>query len=246
MGQALIRAAFLATSVTQVVVWDEEPTESAAGTAIDVEVWRTTGMPTHIIAIPGSTSVDTPRDRTSIGPSRALRAMLFADIKGFSGLTEAQIPKFFTSLMGPLGATLNRFGPAVLYRNTWGDGLYVVLRDVKTAALCTLALQETMRHVDYGGAGLPVTLGLRIGAHAGPVFQAQDPVRDEPTFYGAEVTRTARIEPRTPEGEVYVTDSFAALLALDNDRSLSCQYVGHIPTAKDYGVFPMYVLKRRT
>jgi len=246
MGQALIRAAFLATSAAQLVVWDEEPTESRAGTAVDVEVWRTTGMPTHIIGIPGSTGVDTQRERTSTGPRRALRAMLFGDIKGFSGLTEAQIPKFFAALMGPLGATLNQFGPAVLYRNTWGDGLYVVLRDVKTAALCTLALQEAMRHVDYAGAGLPATLGLRIGAHAGPVFEAQDPVREEPTFYGAEVTRTARIEPRTPEGEVYVTDSFAALLALDSDRSLSCQYVGHIPTAKNYGLFPMFVLKQRT
>ncbi len=246
MGQALIRAAFLTASVTQVVVWDEQPTESDAGTAVDVAVWRTTGNPTHVIPIPGSVGVDTPRPDVSTGPGRTLRAMLFGDIHGFSGLTEGQIPSFFTSLMGPLGATLDRFGSAVLYRNSWGDGLYVVLRDVKTAALCTLALQETMRDVDYTGAGLPATLGLRIGAHAGPVFQAQDPVRNEPTFYGAEVTRTARIEPRTPEGEVYVTDSFAALLALDDDRTLSCQYVGHIPTAKDYGVFPMYVLKQRT
>src|SRR4029077_657828 len=120
----------------------------------------------------GSASVDAPRDGTSTGPRRTVRAMLFGDIKGFSSLTEAQILSFFTALMGPLGATLNRFGRAVLYRNTWGDGLYVVLQDVKTAALCALALQETMRQVDYGEAGLPATLGLRIGAHARPVFQA--------------------------------------------------------------------------
>lgn len=70
-------------------------------------------------------------------------------------------------------------------------------------------------------------------------------MRREPNFYGVHVTRTARIEPRTPEGDVYVTDAFASLLVLEADRSLSCQYVGHIPTAKDYGTFPMYVLKRR-
>lgn len=246
MGQALIRADFLAAPVTQVVAWDRTPSENDAGTAVDVEVWRATGRPTHVIGVPSSVVGHTDRGRPPTGTPRTVRAMLFADIKGFSGLKESQIPAFFTSLMGPLGATLDRFGPAVLYRNSWGDGLYVVFRDVRAAALCALALLETMRQVDYEKAGLPSTLGLRIGAHAGPVFQAQDPVRKEATFYGTEVTRTARIEPRTPEGEVYVTDSFAALLALDNDHTLSCQYVGHIPTDKDYGVFPMFVLKQRT
>ncbi len=103
-----------------------------------------------------------------------------------------------------------------------------------------------MRDLDLEEAGLPLSLGLRIGAHVGPVFEGWDPVMKQPAFYGTEVTRTARIEPRTPEGEVYVTDAFAALLALDDDETMSCQYVGHIPTAKNYGVFPMYVLKRRT
>jgi hypothetical protein len=43
---------------------------------------------------------------------------------------------------------------------------------------------------------------------------ATDPVRKERNFYGVEVTR-ARIEPRTPECDVYVTDPFAALVALE-------------------------------
>jgi adenylate cyclase len=58
--------------------------------------------------------------------------------------------------------------------------------------------------------------------------------------------RTARIEPRTPEGDVYVTDPFAALLTLEDETALTCEYVGHIPTAKGFGTFPMYVLKPRS
>jgi class 3 adenylate cyclase len=77
------------------------------------------------------------------------------------------------------------------------------------------------------------------------VFRGWDPVRKELTFFGANVTRAARVEPRTPEGEVYVTHPFAALVALTRRRDLSCQYVGRLPAAKDYGVLPMYVLKRR-
>ena len=41
---------------------------------------------------------------------------------------------------------------------------------------------------------------------------------------------------------MYVTDQFAALLVLEPDAETSCQYVGRLPSAKDFGTFPMYVL----
>jgi class 3 adenylate cyclase len=77
------------------------------------------------------------------------------------------------------------------------------------------------------------------------VFAGRDPIRHEPTYFGAQVTKTARIEPRTPEGEVYVTDAFAALVRLDAPDDFACEYVGHVPTAKGYGTFPMYRLAAR-
>ena len=51
-------------------------------------------------------------------------------------------------------------------------------------------------------------------------------------------------EPRTPEGHVYASDSFAALLALEPDSHAICEYVGPIPTAKDFETLPMYLLRR--
>jgi class 3 adenylate cyclase len=103
-----------------------------------------------------------------------------------------------------------------------------------------------MRRLDLVALGLDAIRGLRIGAHVGPVFEGFDAVGQERNFFGADVTKAARIEPRTPEGEVFVTAPFAALVQLEGDRRWSCQYVGNVPTAKDYGVLPMYVLKRRT
>ena len=58
------------------------------------------------------------------------------------------------------------------------------------------------------------------------------------------MTRTARIEPGTPVGDVYVTDTFAALIALARPEGLGCQYVGPLPTAKGFGVLPLYALRR--
>jgi hypothetical protein len=243
MGHALIRATFLGAPVEQVVVWDGQPAAGEAGTAVDVANWRRRGRRTQVIPVGGG-GQDSGAGALRSSP-RSVHAMLFADVKGFSRLPDAQMGVFLDAVMTPLARTLDRFDDDILFRNSWGDGLYVVLRDVTAAASCALALQETMRELEPTAVGLPPTLGLRIGAHAGPVFEAVDPVRRERNYYGVEVTRTARIEPRTPEGDVYVTDPFAALIALEQPQDLSCQYVGHIPTAKDYGTFPMYVLKRR-
>ncbi len=71
-----------------------------------------------------------------------------------------------------------------------------------------------------------------------------DPVVDRLDFTGSHVSRTARIEPITPPGEVYVSEPFAADLVLADRRDLTCDYVGHMPMAKGYGRLRMYRLRR--
>jgi class 3 adenylate cyclase len=75
------------------------------------------------------------------------------------------------------------------------------------------------------------------------VFPIYDPVMTGGAFMGSHVSRTARIEPVTPPGEVYVTEAFAAALALAGS-DYGCDYVGHMPAAKDYGRLRMYRLRR--
>ena len=84
---------------------------------------------------------------------------------------------------------------------------------------------------------------LRVGAHLGPVYPIFDPVLATPAFMGSHVSRTARIEPVAPPGDVYVTEQFAAALVLESSR-FECRYVGHVPAAKDYGRLRMYRLGR--
>ena len=243
MGDAVIRAAYLDTDVEQLAIYDGLDTTAHAGTAVDLGVWRASGRRTTVIDT-HSDIADPPSPAAAPVSERAVRAMLFADVAGYSKLTESQIPAFVNHLIAPLGDTLVPFHDHIRYRNTWGDAIYIVFDSVSAAADCALALQETLRLVDLPAVGLPAGLGLRIGMHAGPVFELRDPIRDELNYYGAQVTRAARIEPRTPVGEVYVTHPFAALSAVDGHDSWSCQYVGRLPAAKDYGIFPMYVLKR--
>jgi hypothetical protein len=240
MGHAVIRADFLAAVPEQLAVWDGEPPLGVAGTAADVSAWARTGYVSHVIATGGVGPP--PTGGSAEHSSRVVRAMLFADLRGFARLADAQLPSFLDTVMAPLAAAIDRFDDSVLFRNTWGDGIYLVFADVVSAASCALAMQATVERVDLAAAGLPADLAMRVAMHAGPVLERVDPVRGTLGFYGLEVTRAARMEPRTPEGAVYVTDQFAALLALEPDAETSCQYVGRLPSAKDFGTFPMYVL----
>ena len=170
--------------------------------------------------------------------------MLFGDIRGFSKLGDAELPRFVDSVLGPFAEVIDRYGADVLLANTWGDGLYLVFDDAGKAARCALDLQTAMAGIDLATAGLPDHLALRIGGHLGPVYSGQDPIIKQQNFFGAHVSRAARIEPVTPEGCVYVTETFAAVLAIHNAAEFTCDYVGMTEAAKDYGKMRMVLLRR--
>lgn len=254
-GLALLRARNLDTDVEQLAIWDGEEATGTAGTGADVRLWREKGHRATVIE-PGDgfrsdaqtvSPAEPTRASTVRGdvPTREVRAMLFGDVKGFSGLAEGQIPAFVDQVMGCFARVLDRYGESVLFENTWGDGLYVVFAEEQSAAQCALDLQAAMAALDLAKCGLPEELAFRVGLHVGPVFEVHDHVLDCRSFCGENVTRTARIEPVTPPGEVFVTEQMAAALALV-DPEQACEYVGQVPSAKGYGDMRMYVLKRRS
>ena len=123
--------------------------------------------------------------------------------------------------LGNLEGTLNRCGNDIHCLDISGEHMTVVAGSVTTATRCALALQQSRAH------------GLRVAAHVRP---ASDPGE----LCGITVPRL-----RVPAGEVYVTEPFAALLALEADASVRCEPVGHMP----HGALeesPMYVLKAGT
>lgn len=255
MGLARLRARFLDTEVSQIVVWDGVPTRErrgTTGTAADVYRWRKLALPSEVIrpdryckTVEARNSATHQTVSMVRKPSeRSIRAMLFGDVKWFSKLSETQRPVFIREVVGLFARVLDRHGRRILFRNTWGDGLYVVAADVETAANCAIELQEEMESLDFKRVGLPDSMGLRLGAHVGPVYRLRDPVLKRICFTGSHVCRTARIEPITPEGAVYVTEAFAAALTTIRDAQFRCEYVGQVPAAKNYGVMRMYSLRR--
>ena len=239
MGLARLRAGQLGGSAALFAVWDGNPPRGIAGTAVDVERWRKADGRTIVLTPAGLdrnlAAPLAPKDYD--GPMRAVMALVFADAPGFSKLLETEIPEFWRDVMGTASAVLDQHGEAVRSRNSWGDAVFAVIDGSAVAADIVLSLQEALARIGE-------RFTLRIGAHYGAVFETDDPVTGSPTFYGVEVSRTARIEPVTPPGQVYVTESFAAALAMDAPNRFPCHYVGRVALAKAYGTFPMYRLSR--
>lgn len=260
MGLALLRARYLDAEVRQLAVWDRGPAHGEAGTAIDVAAWRRRGGSVTVVGpaadspaveivgpvtAPAATLLDGNAGRNAAPDNaRTVRAMLFADVKGFSLLTDEQLLIFAERVFGAFATVLRHHGDHVWHRRTWGDAVFLVLTDASAAAACALDLQDAMASIDFEAEGLPGHLALRLGAHLGPVFRYHDPVINGTDFTGSHVSRAARIEPVTPPGAVYVTEPFAAALELAGRRDLTCDYVGHMPMAKDYGRLRMYRLRR--
>lgn len=242
MGLAVLRARFIDGAVRQMAVWDGGPAGGESGTAVDVALWQGLGRATDIVACGSSGPTAAEAQQSSVVPrQRVLKAMLFGDVKGFSGLNDQQLPLFVEHILGAWSKVLAGHGDAVLSANTWGDALYTVFADPAVAARCALQLQEAVERLDLPALGLPDDLLMRLGCHFGPVYAIYDPVQARHSFGGAHVSRTARIEPVTPPGEVYLTEAFAASLAL-SPESFACDYVGEVPAAKGYGVLRMYHL----
>jgi len=244
MGLALLRARYLDGPVEQIAVWDGMPPSQPVGTSFDVAQWRDLNLPQSIINVSGSGNEVSDSSDKPAALSRVQRAMLFGDIKGFSTLGDRDLPIFVDQILGRLAEVIDSFSDAVLFRNTWGDGIFVVFEQAKIAARCALAMQTAMAEYLADIRDLPDYLALRLGGHFGPIYRTRDPVLRVENYFGAHVSRAARIEPVTPEGCVYVTESFAARLALDDTSEFACDYVGSHPAAKGYGNLPMYLLRR--
>jgi hypothetical protein len=247
MGMALLRAQHLDAAAVRLQLDAAGRGADATGSAVDLAKRHAGGGSSRRIAAadatPGKRVGKSPRRRGTT-PPRFPRALLFGDVKGFSQTPDHLVPVFQRRLMGAIAKVLHRFDRHVLYRNSWGDAIYVVLDDPAVAANCALAIQRALKLADLTRFGLSSELKLRLGAHFGPVYDGHDPIRDEPTFFGAHTTIAARLEPVTAPGRVYVTEAMAAAIAIAPAGHLHAEYVGNSPMAKGFGSTRMYALSR--
>lgn len=260
-GLATVRATELETEPMGLVVWNGGRGDGPGGTASVVARWHGLGVPVSRIdlsklphPVPERLPVldEPPGSTNNMGGfategETQVMAMLFADAVNFGKLTEEQVPRFVQEFLGSIAQIVSKYSEGNVVRNTWGDGLYLVFKTVRDAGICALELREMVQQTNWESKGLPGTLALRIALHAGPVFGGIDPVTGNRNYTGTHVSRAARLEPKTPPGEVYASEGFAALVAVDKvhpKTEFLCEYVKQLEWAKHYGTFPTYVVRK--
>jgi len=269
-GIALNAARGSRLDVQPMVLWDGEPGRGAGGTESFLAFWRDQLQQTPIIldlppangarAKTGSRRREDRSERSIM--HQEVKTMLFADIVGYSKLTEHVIPEFVGTFLAKLSQLASDSKYAPLHINTWGDAIYAVFDFSSDAGSFALELTQMIKEGEREwlqkglyweepaiGKGDPVKrpLSIRIALHTGPVFMHYNPVLRQLGFTGSHVSRAARIEPVTKAGEVFTSEEFAALAELDaeidrrnaGDGSTSnarflCDYAGSMHLAKGY------------
>jgi class 3 adenylate cyclase len=257
-GLAALRSEHLETEAVMIALADVGSDEKLGGTLGSLRRWQNHGRATRILdlrelrsgAASGSVRTTVPLSTAPAESAalpwgqRQIRTMLFADVVGYSRLREEETPRFFVKFLGAVEREIQASATRPAFGNTWGDGLYLVFDHPGEGADFALRLRDAVATTDWASAGLPADLSLRIGMHTGPVFRGRDPIIRQESFFGAHVTRTARIEPVAAPGSVYLSEQMAAALAAAGETRFACDYLGALLLAKQFGTERLYRLRR--
>ena len=248
-GMGRLRAQALDTGLQGLAAWDPGAGGAGGGAASLVSLWEASGLAGDHVRLPALRhdtesartvpASDAPQ-RTAEGIRHEMRALLFADAVGYSQLSEDQIPGYIAGFLGAVAQLNARTAHRFEHVETSGDGLYMVFAQVADAAHYALELSALTNAFDWAACGLPPTMNLRIALHCGPVHCGRDPITGGALYTGPHTSRTARIEPITPPGQVYASSAFAAVAVASGAEGLALRYVGRIPLAKGYGTLGLY------
>ncbi|MCM2328702.1 MAG: adenylate/guanylate cyclase domain-containing protein [Lysobacter sp.] len=249
-GMGRLRAGVLDAELRALAVWDPEVAGAAGGAASLVSLWERRGIAIEHVRLRArqgaGEAVAAPAEpacaEAAAHPAarHEMRAMLFADAVGYSQLSEDQVPRYIAGFLGAVAELSRRTAHPLEHVETSGDGLYMVFGGVADAGHFALELNALANGFDRAAHGLPPNFNLRIALHCGPVHCGRDPITGRPLYTGPHTSRTARIEPITPPGQVYASSAFAAVAAASGADGLAMGYVGRIPLAKGYGTLGLY------
>lgn len=241
-GLSLLRARILETETCCLAVWDRSKSQIGGGTSEIASHWEARSTDLSVIDVGSPEAfVENPAPEEL---SRTLVSVLFADVVGFSKLQEPQIVPYVKNFLGGIREVSNRFKDEMTFVNTWGDAIFAVFDSVEKVGEFAMDLRSFIRDTNWVELGLPESLNMRIALHAAPASALFDPILGKTNYFGQHISQAARIEPITPPGEIYASESFAALSASEGGGTFVCEYVGRVPLAKAFGTYPLFHLKK--
>lgn len=172
--------------------------------------------------------------------------IVFTDIKGFSKLSEQLIIEFHEVINKELARKLQPALNHAVVWNTWGDATFAAFKEGKYAVNYLLEYRAFLNYQKLGGKKIQP----RIAGHYGHAHVVENPFNPEQLdLLGEHINATARIEPITHPGEIFVSVDFKAAYEQqyhDNDdtnRDIRFDDLGTIKLAKDFDEFEIFRLR---
>ncbi|MCW2279010.1 adenylate/guanylate cyclase domain-containing protein [Heliophilum fasciatum] len=160
----------------------------------------------------------------------------FSDLKGFSSLNPEELKKYHEILLPKLGEVLGGLIKKAIVYNTWGDALFTVFESAKEATEFTLQYRDFFEKED-------ITIRPRISLHYGEVSVFNDPILGRTNAVGENINLTARIEPVTLPGEIFISkDAYDQLIIMC--PHLRYDRLESIKLPKDAGTIDLYWMRR--
>ena len=253
-GAALVRKNIIDTTLKTMAVWDGKPGDGPGGTASAVEQWQKSNQEFEHIDLKKLLKEESIKYKfkksnrkkivTDQTTYHTYLPMLFADVKGFSKLSEKQLISFSENFLQKVSVITSKYKIGILSKRTAGDGLFFMFKNLKTACDVALELQSCVVEIDWTEFGLPEDLSVRISLDAGPCYTFKNPVINEIDFSGNYINRAARIEPITPPGYIYASESFVALSKAEGIKKVQFDYAGQVILPKGFGIIPVYNVRQ--
>ena len=167
--------------------------------------------------------------------------IIFTDIEKYSTLKDADLKIFFNKIIPIISEELKEYKDAAIIWNTWGDAIFAIYDKAEMAINMALAYRESFSKIDFEKFGIK-KLNPRIAGNFGEFEMIFDHVSGKQNVHGTLVNLTARIEPVTTPGEIFVTKEFRDMSISSYDKldNIRFEDMGEIKLPKNAGILNLF------
>lgn len=172
--------------------------------------------------------------------------VILTDIEKYSSLKDADLKIYYNRIIPIIFEELKNYKDSAIIWNTWGDAIFAIYDKAETAINMALAYRDAFNKLDFNQFGIK-KLNPRIAGNFGEFELIFDPVSGKSNVHGTLVNLTARIEPVTSPGEIFVTKEFKdmAVSSYDKVDNVRFEDMGEITLPKNAGSRNLYRMCKR-
>lgn len=172
--------------------------------------------------------------------------VILTDIEKYSSLKDQDLKIYYNKIIPIIFEELKYYKDSAIIWNTWGDAIFAIYDKAEAAINMALAYRETFKKLDFNKFGIS-KLNPRIAGNFGEFELISDPLSGKSNVHGTLVNLTARIEPVTTPGEIFVTKEFRdmSLSSYDKVDNVRFEDMGDIKLHKNAGVLNLFRLCKK-